>query len=413
LRVAFVLKGYPRLSEAFIAQEIAALERRGLDILIVSLRRPTDARVHPVHREIKARVLHLPEYLLLEPLRVFRSWLSQRKNPNYGKTRASWLRDLRRDPTPSRIRRFGQALVLAAELPGDVGRLHAHFLHTPASVTRYAAALAGLPWSGSAHAKDIWTTPAWEKREKLADCEWLVTCTGTNREHLAALAPAGRVELVYHGIDLARFPPARAEGAARNGSGEPVRILSVCRLVEKKGVDVLLAALSRLPRELHWRMVHAGGGPLKEKLQAKARSLGIDRNIEWRGALTQDELLGEYRKADLFALASVVARDGDRDGLPNVLMEAQSQGLACVATRVSAIPELVDDGRSGVLVGENDPEALARELEALIRDPARRRALGEAGLARVRGDFALEANLERLAVKFGLGRDARRLLRTA
>jgi len=413
LRVAFVLKGYPRLSEAFIAQEIAALERRGLDILIVSLRRPTDARVHPVHREIKAELLYLPEYLLLEPLRVLRSWLIQKKNPNYGKTRALWLRDLRRDPTPNRIRRFGQALVLAAELPGDVGRLHAHFLHTPASVTRYAAALLGLPWSGSAHAKDIWTTPAWEKREKLADCEWLVTCTGTNREHLAALAPAGRVELVYHGIDLARFPPARAEGSTRNGSGEPVRILSVCRLVEKKGMDVLLAALGLLSKDLHWRLVHAGGGVLQKQLHHQALRLGIASHIEWRGALTQDELLDEYRKADLFALASVVARDGDRDGLPNVLMEAQSQGLACVATRVSAIPELVDDGRSGVLVGENDPEALARALEALIRDPARRRALGEAGLARVRGDFALEANLERLAVKFGLGRDARRLLRTA
>jgi glycosyltransferase involved in cell wall biosynthesis len=413
LRVAFVLKGYPRLSEAFIAQEIAALERRGLDILIVSLRRPTDARAHPVHREIKAQLLYLPEYLLVEPFRVLKAWWKMRKLQKYPETRSLWFHDLLRDPTPNRIRRFGQALVLAAELPGDVGRLHAHFLHTPASVTRYAAALLGLPWSGSAHAKDIWTTPAWEKREKLADCEWLVTCTGTNREHLAALAPAGRVELVYHGIDLARFPPARTEGSARDGSGEPVRILSVCRLVEKKGMDVLLAALARLPAGLNWQLVHAGGGPLQKRLAKKAQELNVSKNLVWRGALTQEELLAEYRAADLFALASLVARDGDRDGLPNVLMEAQSQGLACVATRVSAIPELVEDGRSGVLVGVNDPEALARALEALIRDPARRRALGEAGLARVRGEFALEANLERLAVKFGLGRDARRLLRTA
>ncbi len=413
MRVAFVLKGYPRLSEAFIAQEIAALERRGLDILIVSLRRPTDARTHPVHREIKARVLYLPEYLLLEPLRVMRAWLKARRTPNYKRTRQLWLRDLVRDPTPNRIRRFGQALVLAAELPGDAARLHAHFLHTPASVTRYAAALLGLPWTGSAHAKDIWTTPDWEKREKLAGCEWLVTCTRANREHLAALAPAGRVELVYHGIDLARFPDARPERPARDGAGEPVRVLSVCRLVEKKGMDVLLAALARLPAGLRWQLVHAGGGPLKANLQRKAEKLNIEQHILWRGALAQEELLAEYRAADLFALASVVARDGDRDGLPNVLMEAQSQALACVATRVSAIPELIDDGSSGMLVRENDPEALARALEALIRDPARRRALGEAGLARVRRDFALEANLERLAQKFGLPRDAGRLLRTA
>ena len=189
MRVAFVLKGYPRLSEAFIAQEIAALERRGLDILIVSLRRPTEDRLHPVHREIRAAVHYLPEYLYREPLRVMRAWLTVRKSPAYAAARAQWLRDLARDPTPNRIRRFGQALVLAAELPCDVGRLHAHFLHTPASVARYAAILRELPWSGSAHAKDIWTTPEWEKREKLAACDWLVTCTRANHAHLAALAP--------------------------------------------------------------------------------------------------------------------------------------------------------------------------------------------------------------------------------
>ena len=203
--VAVLLKGYPRLSETFIAQEIAALESRGLKILIVSLRHPTDGRTHPVHDEIRAAILYLPEYLLVEPLRVIRAWLRERKKAGYQATRNLWLRDLLRDPTPNRIRRFGQALVLANELPADVRHLHAHFLHTPASVARYAALLAGLPWTGSAHAKDIWTTPQWEKREKLACCEWLVTCTAANQAHLAALAPPGHVELVYHGLDLSRF----------------------------------------------------------------------------------------------------------------------------------------------------------------------------------------------------------------
>src|SRR5207237_874045 len=163
------------------------LERRGLDILIVSLRRPTDERRHPVHREIRAAVHYLPEYLYREPLRVLRAWWALRGTARYAQARRVWLNDLRRDPTPNRLRRFGQALVLAAELPRDVERLHAHFLHTPASVARYAAILRGLPWSGSAHAKDIWTTPEWEKREKLASCDWLVTCTRTNHAHLAPL----------------------------------------------------------------------------------------------------------------------------------------------------------------------------------------------------------------------------------
>ena len=408
MKVAFVLKGYPRLSEAFIAQEIAALERRGLDILIVSLRKPTDRKRHPIHEQIRARVLYLPEYLLLEPLRVFKSWLGIRKLSTYGQTKALWLRDLRRDPTPNRIRRFGQALVLAAELPRGIERLHAHFLHTPASVTRYAAKLLGLPWTGSAHAKDIWTSPEWEKREKLADCEWLVTCTGVNRDHLASLSPPGRVELVYHGIDVARFPAP----PVRNDAGGPVRLLCVARLVEKKGVDVLLDALARLPAEPAWQLVQVGGGPLKDKLRERARSLGIDSRIEWRGAQTQDALLEEYRKADLFVLASRIADDGDRDGIPNVLAEAQSQGLACVATRVSAIPELVRDGETGVLVDPEDPQALAGALEALMRDPQHRRRLGEQAQRAVLSGFGMEANVDRLAAKFGLGH-ANRVLRTA
>ena len=401
-RIAFVLKGYPRLSETFIAQEILALERRGLDILIVSLRQPTDARRHPVHEEIKAALLYLPEYLLLEPWRVIRAWLRQRKTSNYGSTRSIWLSDLIRDPTPNRIRRFGQALVLAEELPRDVGRLHAHFLHTPASVTRYAALLRGIPWTGSAHAKDIWTTPEWEKREKLASCEWLVTCTAVNQAHLAALAPPGRVELVYHGLDLSRFSPEGKSKAGKN-AGDPTIILSVGRLVEKKGTDVLLEALARLPSDLHWRLVHVGGGPLKESLERRARALGISDRVSWRGARTQTELLTEYRAADLFALASRVARDGDRDGLPNVLAEAQSQGLACVATRVSGIPELIEDGATGLLVAPEDPAELASALESLLRNPARRSALAEAGRERVAQKFGLEGNIARLARKFNLG----------
>jgi glycosyltransferase involved in cell wall biosynthesis len=399
-----VVKGYPRLSETFIAQEIAALEERGLDMLIVSLRHPTEKRTHAVHAEIRAPKLYLPEYLYAEPRRVFDAWRRVRRWPGYRKVRALWLRDLFRDPTPNRIRRFGQALVLADELPQDIGRLHVHFLHTPASVTRYAALLRGLPWSASAHAKDIWTTPEWEKREKLAACEWLVSCTAANCDHLAALAPAGKVELVYHGLDFKRFPPPPHRRANRDGSdpSDPVIILSVGRLVEKKGMDVLLEALGRLPPTLHWRFVHVGGGPLSVELERRARALGISERIAWRGALSQSELLPEYRAADIFALACRVARDGDRDGLPNVLVEAQSQGLPCVSTMVSAIPELIRDGATGLLVAPDSPEAFSRALESLITDSARRVALGEAGRARVVAEFDLHDNLDRLAAKFGL-----------
>ncbi len=403
-RVAFVLKGYPRLSETFIAQEIAALERLGLPILIVSLRHPTDSQVHPIHAEIKAPVVYLPEYLYNDPLRVLRAWWRVRRLPGYGAARGQWLRDWWRDRSANRGRRFGQALVLAAELPADVVRLHAHFLHTPASVTRYAAMVRGLPWSGSAHAKDIWTSPQWELREKLASCDWQVTCTATNRDYLATLAPAGRVELVYHGLDLQRFAPDPGERAARDGTAldDPVVLMSVGRLVEKKGTDILLQALALLPPDLHWRLDHVGGGPLRKTLEAQARSLGLSARIQWRGALAQQQVIALYRNADLFALASRIAGDGDRDGLPNVLMEAQSQGVACVATDVSAIHELIVDGQSGLLVPPQDAQALALALESLIRDPQRRLALGTAGRMRVNAAFGLSSNIARLARKFGL-----------
>ena len=153
--VAFVLKGYPRLSETFIAQEILALEQRGLDIHLFSLRHPTDGRHHPVHDEIKAPVTYLPEYLHREPGRSLGAWRAARHLPGYATAHRVWRRDFARDRTRNRIRRFGQAMVLATSLPHGTSRLHAHFLHTPSSVARYAALMTGLPWSASAHAKDI------------------------------------------------------------------------------------------------------------------------------------------------------------------------------------------------------------------------------------------------------------------
>ena len=404
-RVAFVLKGYPRLSETFIAQEIRALEQRGLDILIVSLRHPTDPAMHPVHQQIRAPVLYLPEYLKDEPRRVWRGWRRARRMAGYGAARRAWLRDLLRDPTPNRIRRFGQAVVLAAELPADIGQLHAHFLHTPASVARYAAAMRGLNWSVSAHAKDIWTIPDWEKREKLAAARWGVTCTETGRAHLAKLAPApDKVMLSYHGLDLDRFAPAAARVGASDGSdpARPVTLLSVGRAVAKKGYDDLLAALALLPPELAWRLVHIGGGALGRQLKRDAARLGLEPRIEWRGAQPQPAVLQAYREADLFVLAAKIARDGDRDGLPNVLLEAQSQGLACVATALPGIAELIEDGRTGLLVAPERPEALAATLERLIRDPEMRRRLGAAGEARVRREFDMNSGIEILAERFGV-----------
>jgi len=404
-RIAFILKGYPRLSETFIAQEIRALEQRGIDITIVSLRHPTDTKRHPVHEAITASILYLPEYLYQEAARVLSAWRSVRKKPGYRLARRQWLKDLKRDPSSNRIRRFGQALVLAHELGDDMAWLHAHFLHTPASVTRYAAVVCGLPWSCSAHAKDIWTIDEWEKREKLADMRWLVTCTQANTEHLKSLAPdPSTVSLVYHGLDLSRFSldNDRPE-SIRDGRDEdhPVRIISVGRAVPKKGYDLLLDALSRLSPDLHWRFEHIGGGSELDQLQAQAESLGLTSRIAWLGAQAQSEVIARYRAGDIFVLPSRITPDGDRDGLPNVLMEAQSQGVACISTTISGIPELIRNNETGLLVPPEDVDQLTRALQELIESPSRRTQLGGAGRKRVNEVFDMKHGIDDLDQRFG------------
>lgn len=396
-----VLKGYPRLSETFIAQELLGLERAGFDLALVALRRPTDGRRHPVHDEIRAPVSYLPEYLHDEPGRVARALLKALPRRRFWRGLPVFLRDVLRDPTRNRVRRFGQALVLAAEWPLDAGWLHAHFIHTPASVARYAARLLGLSWTASAHAKDIWTSPDWDLKDKLAEARWTVTCTRDGLARLKALA-ARPVYLSYHGLDLTRFGPNPDIGP-RPDSGDPddpVLILSVGRAVEKKGYDVLLRALALLPKELSWRFEHIGGGDELTPLKSLAATLGIADRIAWKGALAQEEVLAHYRRADLFALACRVARDGDRDGLPNVLVEAASQRLVCVSTQVAGVPELLVDGENGLLVPPEDPAALAAALERAIRDPALRQRLGGAAERRVRACFDHGASIRQLVKLF-------------
>lgn len=402
--IAVVLKGYPRLSETFIAQELHALEGLGLALRLVSLRHPTDSKAHPIHGEIRAAVRYLPEYVYQEPARVVRAWWHVRRMPGYRKARSVFCQDLLRDRTPNRIRRFMQALVLAHELEADVRLLYAHFLHTPASVARYAAMMRDLPWCASAHARDIWTSPDWEKREKLDDASFTVTCTRHNVEHLRALATRPKsVSLVYHGLDLTRFAAQprteRRAGHDNNQESQSVRLLSVGRAVPKKGYAVLLEALAALPPSCQWRLDHIGGGPLLNTLRAQAASLGIAERIHWHGAQAQERVLEHYRNADVFVLASMIAEDGDRDGLPNVLMEAQSQCLACVATDVSAVPELIEHDRTGLLVPAGESAPLAQALQRLISEPDLRRSLAIAGEARVREHFSMRGGIDALLEK--------------
>lgn len=398
-KLVIVLKGYPRLSETFIAQEILGLEQSGFELQLVSLRHPTDSRRHAVHDEIQAPVNYLPEYLHEEPVRVFRSLLRARKLPGFAAAFKAFRDDLRHDRTRNRVRRFGQAMVLAAEWPADAHWVYAHFIHTPASVAAYAARMLEVPWSVSAHAKDIWTSSDRELSTKLDSARWAVTCTAFGHRHLQSLASHPEtVHLSYHGIDLQRFPAHQRPESVRDGSDaeDPVVILSVGRAVDKKGFDTLLRALAALPAELHWRFVHVGNGAERAKLQALAAELGIEQRISWLGAIDQSEVLANYWSSDLFVLACRVSDDGDRDGLPNVLVEAASQGLPCLSTRVSAIPELFTDGENALLVESEDVPALSAALARAITQPRLRDRLGAAAQDKVRSKLDHHASIAQL-----------------
>lgn len=395
--LAVLVKGWPRLSETFIAQELVALEEAGQPFEIWSLRHPTDTKTHPLHDRLQAPVHYLPEYLHDDPARVARARETARTLPGYATAYAVWRADLRRDPSHNRIRRFGQACVLACELPAEVRGLYAHFLHTPSSVARYAAIMRGLPWSFAAHAKDIWTSPEWELREKLKTethgAAFGATCTGFGAKHLQDLSDGTPVDLIYHGLDLSRFP-APPQRIPRTLDA-PFHMMSVGRLVEKKGFDRLIAALALLPADLDWHWTHIGGGGLRDLLQGMAEDAGVADRITWRGACDQPEVIAAMRAADLFVLPSRVAADGDRDGLPNVLMEAASQGLAILSTPVSAIPEFIESGTHGLL-SDDAPAAIADAMLRFAHAPEEATRMADAALARLRAEFTMPPGIAQL-----------------
>ena len=392
--IAIVLKGYPRLSETFIAQEILSLEKAGVSIIIISLRKPTDPYIHPVHEKIKAPISYLPEYLFNEPIRVLRSWWQVRSNPRYKSARRIWRKHLLRDFSPNRVRRWGQALVLAAEFSPEINHIYAHFLHTPASVAHYASMLTGHTWSVSSHAKDIWLTPNWEKTEKLESCSWAVTCTNYGYRHLNDLVP-GKTHLSYHGLDTKQLSQKKYSNILpHSDQGDLLRLLSVGRAVKKKGFSVLIEALSNLPKNINWHWTHIGGGSELEKLQKLSHKLGLTEKITWGGAQPQNGVFEAYENSDLFIMPSIIATDGDRDGLPNVLMEAASKKVCCIATNLPGITEFIRHDETGWIVPSKNSKELTRSIISLSQDPAKRVRLAESANKLLATHFSHSKNVQ-------------------
>lgn len=401
--LVMVLKGYPRISETFISNEILLLERLGFRVRIVSMRRPREAFTHASVAGIRAEVFYLPERILPRlPVLLWENLRAALAAPSgYARALALAAAHFRRAPRLATIKHLLQAgyLVRRALHPGEDAHLHAHFAHSPTSVTQYAGLIAGVPTSFTGHAKDVWTQAPEKLAAKIGRAAFVVTCTEANRRYLGRLSQNGTpIFAVYHGIDLSLFTPP----AERPVPVAPYRILTVARLTAKKGLDTVLDALARLAGQgVPFAYDLVGAGEDREALAARADRLGLADRVRFHGALPHETVLDFYRRADVFVLGCRILPNGDRDGVPNVVVEAMAMGVPVAVTDVSALPELAVDGVTALTCPQDDPAALAGNLGRLLTDlPLRERLTAAAREAVVR-DFDNAANIARLAAIFG------------
>lgn len=395
-RLGYVLKRFPRISETFVAAEVLELERQGEHVTIFAISRPDEPFEHAFLERLRARVVYLPHRPLREPGRSARALASAWRGSARG-----WIRAARVALwTPRQVlawRRLLQATVLRRELAeAEIEHVHAHFATAAARLANLAYLMDGPPYSVTAHAKDIYhrqARPA-RLRQKLGDAEFVATVSDANREFLAgALGGRGRVEVVRNSADLRRL------GSPNGEAREPELVLSVARLVEKKGLEDLIEAC-RLLRERGSavRLEIVGDGPLRERLEHAAATASVA--AVFHGSLPQERVLPLYRRAAVVCLPCVVVSTGDRDGLPTSLLEAMALGAPVVSTPVGGIGELVRHEETGLLVPERDPAAVADAIARLLTD--RKLASELAGRARthVEEHFSLERSVSGLRALF-------------
>lgn len=387
-RLGYLVKAFPRVSETFILNEILELERQGFDLRIYSMIDPPDRLRHRLFEQVRSPITYLPNPLWRSIHRVAGDHMRQlwRSPRAYFSALTKAMRAGDRDL----IERFTQAGCLARRLEQDgVTHLHAGFVHSPGSVAWLASLMTGLPFSMASHAKDLYHSPPALLRKKLAAARVVFTCTRYNIAHLKRIAEREpvRIRHAYHGTDLSRFQ------FGVYAQSKPPVILAVARLVEKKGLDTLIRSCARLrDRGRDFRCHIVGDGELRKSLGDMIRRYKLSRVVTLEGSLDQSEVLARYRRATVFALPCVVTLNGDRDGIPNVLIEAAACGVPIVSTPVSGIPELIEEGVSGLLVPPHEPEELANALDEMLRSVVLREKLRVNARARVVKAFDVRRN---------------------
>ena len=393
--MAYVLKGFPRLSELFIASEIYRLEQLEVPLQLHVIKPADETRKHGIVEHIKAKPNYLPATASLSATTLFR-WLTLHltdflpslakvlKRRPLGFFRALFAASAqsvraRRSffawPRKLYVKEFLQAAYIAANLldSPDVGHIHAHFCHGSATVAWFASLMTGLPFSFTAHAKDIYCeplNPAGLLKRKLRAASFAVTCTDANRAQLLQIEPKATVHLIYHGLN-AEFTALLKRSAAAPQTRRQLRALGVGRLVEKKGFDVLVEACGLLQqRNIDFQALIVGEPDDQESaLRDRIQALGLTQYVRLTGPMSQVQLYEEYQRATTFCLPCRVLDNGDRDGIPNVLMEAMACGLPVITTAVSGIPEIIKDGVNGQLIPPDDPQALANALLRVEHNP--------------------------------------------
>jgi glycosyltransferase involved in cell wall biosynthesis len=394
-RIAVLVSEFPRPVDAYMLRELIALDARGVDLRIYSLRRPASTAVPRAAAALRERVVHAPGAAAV--------WAAQaaalRARPGaYAAAFAATVAGHARSPRllAKVLAVWPQTVWFAARARRDgVAHVHANWATYPAAAAASIARLTGLPWSFAGHASDIYLD-ATNLAAKVRGAAFVTTCTEDNRRYLARLAPdvdPSRIRTVHHGIDLS---------AAARVSRAPVpglQLLAVGTLRDCKGFDTLLETVALLRADgVPARLTIIGDGEDRPGLEGQARRLGLDGAVTFTGYLPHEELAAHYARATVLVHP---ARSANHFGIPNVILEAQAARVPVVCTRLPALAELLEDGVSGVYVPEDDARALAATLAALFADPARRERLAEAGHQRVTERFDIERTVERLLPLLG------------
>lgn len=389
--LGYILKGYPRISETFISNEILLLEQLGFRMRLFPMRHPREDFCHDSVKQIKARVDYLPTELLLDfPRLLLPNIFLAIKRPALFKHGLSLAhRRYKRTANLATFKHLLQAGYLTNHhLLKDttLTHIHGHFAHSPTSVTMFAALLSGKSFSFTAHAKDIYTSNPEQLREKIRLAKFVVTCTDYNRRYLENIADGldTPIHCIYHGIDLQLFSPA----TDHTKCAPPYKLLTVARMTEKKGLPTLYKALQILKdQNFLFKHILIGDGDDKEKIHKLITELGLDDCCQCLGTRTHKEVLKQFEESDLFVLACEIAENGDRDGIPNVLVESLAMGVPGLSTTVSAIPEILLHNKSGITVAPSEPETMAHHIQEILENQELRNTIIQGGIEHTRKHF--------------------------